>query len=52
MLGVNIACPLKDISTKLFLAYFSMFSLNDKKNSNSKLTIMDQQLKNYIGNTA
>jgi hypothetical protein len=52
MLGVNIACPLKDISTKLFLAYFSMFSLNDKKNSNSKLTIMDQQFKYYIRNTA
>jgi hypothetical protein len=27
MLGVNIACPLKDVSTKLFFAYFSMFSL-------------------------
>ena len=29
-----------------------MFSFNDKKNSNCKLTIMDQQFKNYIGNTA
>ena len=50
MMGVNIACPLKYISTKLVLAYFSMSSFNDRKNS--KLTIMNQQLKNYIGNTA
>jgi hypothetical protein len=50
MLGVNIACPLKYISTKFVLAYFSMSSFNDRKNS--KLTIMNQQLKNYIGNTA
>jgi hypothetical protein len=52
MLGVNIACPLKNITTKRFLAYFSMFSFSDKKNSNCKLTIMDQQFKNYIGYTA
>jgi hypothetical protein len=31
MLGVNIACPLKDVSTKLFFAYFSMFSFSDRK---------------------
>jgi hypothetical protein len=50
MMGVNIACPLKYIYTIFVLAYFSMSSFNDKKNS--KLTIMDQQLMNYIGNTA
>jgi hypothetical protein len=48
MLGVNIACPLKDISIKLLLAYFSMFSLSDKKNSNSKLTIMERNMQEEV----
>ena len=52
MLGVNIAFPFKYIPTKLVLAYFSMSSFNDRKTSNSKLTIMDQQFKNYIRNTS
>ena len=52
MLGVNIACPLKEISTTIVLAYVSMSSFNDRKISNSKLTIMDQPFKNYTRNTA